>query len=202
MIAPVVAAKKDAEAGVALAQTRPRAARPAGIACTVLDARTGRAVPAATLVLEHASGTSTVHSDARGALRVEQLAAGSYQLLFSAAGYRALQTSLEAPHRGEWIGAHVRLESLRDVAIRAWSPLAAQLTGKAEHSVAITVREAIHRAAPEQAVAQQSFASAALVRAERAAYEQAAPSDDDVRRVEQDASELLRVNQGRRDGPS
>jgi 5-hydroxyisourate hydrolase-like protein (transthyretin family) len=187
-------AKERAEAGVALAQARPRAVRLHHLACIVLDARTGRPVADATLTIELAGAASrSMRSDARGAIRSDELAPGSYQLVFEAAGYRALRVSVDAPHRGEWIGAHVRLESLRDVAVRAWSPLALQLASKPDQAHAITVREAILRSA-QRSTAQPSFASEALERTERAAYERTAPTDDDVQRVEDDASALLRSN--------
>jgi hypothetical protein len=134
-----------------------------------------------------------VHSDARGTIHSEELASGSYQLSFEAPGYRALRATLEVPHRGEWSGAHVRLESLRDVAVRAWSPLAQQLAGKPEQANALTVREAILRAA-HGSTAPPGFASEALQRTERAAYAQPSPSDEDVDRVERDADALLRSN--------
>jgi hypothetical protein len=187
-------AKERAEAGVALAQTKPRAVRLHHLACLVLDARTGRPVKDATLTIELAgAATSIVRGDARGAIRSDELAAGSYQLLFEAPGYRALRVAVEAPHRGEWSGAHVRLESLRDVAVRAWSPLALQLASKPDQANAITVREAIVRSALRSS-AQPGFASEALERTERAAYERASPTDEDVQRVEHDASTLLRSN--------
>lgn len=187
-------AKERAEAGVALAQTKPRAVRLYHLACLVLDARTGRPVREAKLsiALGDQAGRS-VRSDARGAIRSEELAPGSYQLLFEAPGYRALRVQIEAPHRGEWSGAHVRLESLRDVAVRAWSPLALQLASKPEQANAITLRETILRTALSSN-AQPGFASEALERAERAAYERSAPTDADVDRVEHDASTLLRPN--------
>jgi hypothetical protein len=187
-------AKERAEAGVALAQAKPRAVRLHHLACLVLDARTGRPVADATLTIELAgAATGSIRGDARGAIRSDELATGSYQLLFEAPGYRALRVAVEAPHRGEWSGAHVRLESLRDVAVRAWSPLAVQLASKPDQANAITVREAIVRSALRSS-AQPSFASEALERTERAAYERAAPTDEDVQRVEHDASTLLRSN--------
>lgn len=197
---PEITANEGAQAGVALAHIKPRAARPQGISCLVLDARTGRALPGARLEITHADGSLTLaHGDARGAIRIEAMAPGSYQLQFGAPGYRALSARLEAPHRGEWIGAHVRLESLRDVAIRAWSPLAQRVAGAPEQAVAITVREAIQRAAPRQDAAHFRLASEALQRAEQAAYAPGAPSDEDVVRVENDASELLQTSSPRRE---
>lgn len=186
--------KERAEAGVALAQTKPRAVRLHHFTCVVLDARTGRSVGDATVELASDGAASTrVHSDPRGAIRSDELASGSYALLFEAPGYRALRATLDVPHRGEWSGAHVRLENLRDVAVRAWSPLAQQLAGKPEQANALTVREAILRAA-QGSTAPPSFANEALQRTERAAYAQPAPSDEDVDHVERDASTLLRSN--------
>lgn len=187
-------AKERAEAGVALAHARPRAVRVHHLACLVLDARTGRPVPAATLTIElPGAGSERIHGDTRGAIRSDELAPGSYRLLFEAPGYRALRVEVDAPHRGEWTGAHIRLESLRDVAVRAWSPLALQLASKPDQAQAITVREAILKSA-QRSTAQPSFASEALERTERAAYQRAAPTDDDVQRVEHDVSTLLRSN--------
>jgi hypothetical protein len=193
-VEPEPPAKERAEAGVALAQPKPRMVRLHHLACVVLDARSGRPVPGATLELAQGSEPSKhVRSDARGAIRIEQLTAGTYQLLFEAPGYRALRISVDAPHRGEWSGAHVRLESLRDAAVRAWSPLAQRLAAKPDQANAITVRETILRAA-QSSTAQPSFAQEALQRAERAAYERRGPTDEEVQHVEHDASALLRSN--------
>lgn len=193
-VEPEPPAKERAEAGVALAQPKPRTVRLHHLACVVLDARSGRPVPGATVELAHGSTPSElVRSDARGAIRTEELAPGTYELLFEAPGYRALRITVDAPHRGEWSGAHVRLDSLRDVAVRAWSPLAQRLAAKPDQANAITVRETILRSA-QSGTAPPGFAHEALQRAERAAYESRGPTDDEVQQVEHDASALLRSN--------
>jgi hypothetical protein len=187
-----------AGAGVALAHAKPRAARPRGLACTLLDARTGRPLRAASLEVVDPSGASrVVHSDARGNVRVEELEPGHYQLSFRAEGYRALNVSLEAPHRGEWFGAHVRLESLRDVALLAWAPLVAQQATKVEQANAVTLREAIQRVLAGRRANGGGAVLPALERAERAAYERAAPTDEEVQRIERDASSLLHASETR-----
>lgn len=183
-----VIAPRDArtDAGVALSRTRHAtlgAAAEHAVVVLILDATRGTPIANAVLHIDDPSSTDAraqtrAEANASGEIRIAAVARGSHRARFEAPGYRALEASLRAPHRGEWINAVVRLENLRDTALNAWSPVALRVWHSEERARATTVRETLQRA----------DAVAALARTELVAYGRGTPTEPQVQSIESDAA--------------
>jgi hypothetical protein len=168
------------------------------ISIVVVDARTGKPIRDARAILSGPGGSHReAESAASGAIEISARAAGDCLLEVRAEGFRPLACTVRAPHRGEWTRAIVRLESLRDAALSAWQPIAAQLAANVEGASSSTVRETLERAAHHAHVAHDS-ARVLVDVTEQAAYARATPSIDEVARVEQQAATMARAIEDKR----
>jgi hypothetical protein len=168
------------------------------ISLLVRDARTGKPIHRASATLGNAAGErDEAAAGLMGLIELAVRSPGEHALHVQAQGFRALECSVRTPHRGEWTRAVVRLESLRDAALAAWTPVAAQLAASSEGAHASTVRETLERAAQHAHVARPS--ALVLVDAtEQAAYMRSAPSTEEVAHLEQQAANLARVIEDKR----
>jgi hypothetical protein len=175
-------------AGVESSARRGRAER-VDVGGTVLDLRDDEPLLRARVTL-HASGEQLCeaeYSSAHG-FAIKALAHGTYELRVEAAGYVSVIQALVIPHRGEWGTMRVRLDSLRDRALDAVVPVAAELLPQRAWGTA-TPREVLERARAQGVV--PSALPELASRAERAAYSPEPPTPADLEATEQARDDVL-----------
>ena len=134
-------------------------------------------------------------SGAIGSFSFENLPPGSYDLRIDAAGYSHCARAIVVLHRGEWSAIRVRLASLRDRALDAIVPVAAEyLPHRALETT--TPREVLERARAHGAM--PSGLPDLAARAERAAYAAEPPTTTDVEAAERARDAVLDALQATR----
>lgn len=78
---------------------------------------------------------------------------GRFELAVEAPGHERQSHTLVLPHRGEWLGAEVRLRPLRQVAWQSLSPVRAAIRGRAVQPDAWTATEVAERVREKDAAA-------------------------------------------------
>lgn len=181
-------------AGVEAGQRRGRADR-ADVGGTVLDVRDDEPVMGARVSLARtglSDALRATESSAVGGFALEDLHPGAYDLRIEAAGYSQCVHALIIPHRGEWSAIRVRLDSLRDRALDAIVPVAAEYFPQRALETA-TPREVLERARAQGAVPVELPDLTA--RAERAAYSAEPPTAPDVEATERARDAVLEALQ-------
>ena len=170
-------------------RTRGRAER-REIDGVVHDADTERPVRGANLSLRTGDG-STVELPAGtdGTFRSPELRDGTWTLTIAAEGYAPLTGTLTIPHRGEWAGVQVQLQSLRSAAVMAYKPAALRMLPSPELWQRSTPRETLQRA-QQSGRATEPFVQLTQ-RVEHAAYARTPPSMEEVATIERVAGEAL-----------
>jgi hypothetical protein len=95
------------------------------ISGTVRDLTNGEGIPSAELDLIYEREKSIrlgVTSD--GSFSARALASGKWLLRARARGYVETEKEFQIPHRGEWSGVQVRLQSMRSLALQPYKPVA------------------------------------------------------------------------------
>ncbi len=181
-------------AGVVAGQRRGRADR-ADLGGTVLDVRDDEPVAGARVSISRGGAADSfraTESAQAGSFALEDLPPGAYELRIEAAGYSHCAHSLVIPHRGEWSAIRVRLDSLRDRALDAVVPVAAEYLPQRALETA-TPREVLERARAHGAV--PTGLPDLTARAERAAYAAAPPTATDVEATERARDAVLEALQ-------
>jgi len=177
-------------AGIEAGARRGRADR-VDVGGNVIDLRDDEPVSGA-LVTLHAGGADAAIAestcDAAGAFAIAELAPGAYELRVACAGYASVTHALVVPHRGEWSAVRVRLDSLRDRALDAVAPIAAEILPQRAWGTA-TPREVLERARAKGPP--PSGLPDLVARAERAAYAAAPPTSADLEATERARDEVL-----------
>lgn len=139
------------------------------------------------LIADGGGHVITLHADADGAFDSGALEAGAWTLRVVAPGYAPSASRVTVPHRGEWSAACVRLESLRDAAVRAFEPAARAVLPAGAPLTQSTAREVLHRATRLNRAGE--LLRELTSRVERAAYGPTPPTRSDVERIARDAGE-------------
>jgi hypothetical protein len=147
---------------------------------TIVHASTGEPIVGATV----RCGTQETTSTDRGAFTLTP-ADGPSTLVVEAVGFETLQQRLVLPHRGEWRGAVVRLESRRDLASRMLLEILA-ITLPGEVASTATDRELVAIARTRGATSPELDALVGEV--EQIVYAEAPPSASALERVSRLAS--------------
>jgi hypothetical protein len=185
-------AEDDGEAPtVGVHAAPPRRLRPThwNVAGEIRDATRRRAIQNATVELIPDGGGDllSVQPDARGRFDSGALKAGAWTVRVLAPGYAPSASRFTVPHRGEWSAASVRLESLRDAAVRAFEPAARAVLPAGTPIGQTTAREVWQRAFRLGRGGEPLRELTARV--DRAAYGPQPPTLDDVERIAHDAGQ-------------
>jgi hypothetical protein len=189
------------DAGVSLAASLSRFGRGTHsvLSGAVLDVETGRALARARVTLmPEAHARQEVLTDGGGSFSLRAADVGSCRLRVEAQGYRAFEQAVQLPHRGEWLGVSVRLESLRGAAVRACGEPALRIEPSLEHWASRSPREMLARVA-EKLANERAFIAQTLADVESAAYGRGEPTEERVAQIERDAAALsARLEDGAR----
>jgi hypothetical protein len=154
------------------------------IAGEVRDAQTQRPIAGAELVLAHTTTAveSQLQTDAGGRFRSTALADGKWRLRVTAHGYRGVETEIDVPHRGQWSGLQVALQSLRALARLAYKPAALRRLRSPAWFEQLTPRETLE-VAREDGKGEAAFAQLTDL-VERALYARRTPTEQDIAAIE------------------
>jgi Carboxypeptidase regulatory-like domain len=156
----------------------------------VRDAETDRAVRGAILALCAGDGSTVeLPTNVDGTFRSPQLGDGTWTVTIAAEGYAPLTGTLTIPHRGEWAGVQVQLQSLRSAAVMAYKPAALRMLPSAELWQRSTPRETLHRARQSGRATEPFVQLTHCV--EHAAYARTPPSMEEVATIERVAAEAM-----------
>ncbi|MGF1469695.1 MAG: carboxypeptidase regulatory-like domain-containing protein [Sandaracinaceae bacterium] len=182
--------------GIDPGERRSRAPGSTRIDGTVLDVDTGRPLDGAQVVLEGPDPRGDTTGE-DGAFVFREVAAGTHRLRALAPGYAATAAQVRVPHRGEWSPMTVRLQSLRELAVATYRPVAERLAPGRGFWALFTPRELQERA-PTRA---RPPLSALTRRLEEAAYGRRPPALEDVEGVRRAADEVAAaLEEGEPDG--
>ena len=118
---------------------------------------------------------------------------GEVHLRIHKPGYRALETSLSLPHRGEWTDAEFRLDSLRQIALAPLRRIARQLLSR-ERTWGIWTNREIGRDRLEAAMGTQT-ARSLVKQVDEALYGERPPHDAEIEKIERLAEEARELHE-------
>ena len=131
----------------------------------------------------------TLRVDGAGRFSSGPLAGGRWALRIEATGYRAVETSLNVPHGGEWSNVEARLQSLRALAAGAYRPVALAMLPHARLWGLWTGRETLDHAERHERL--PSGAPKLWERVEHACYGWKSPLPSEVGEIEGQARAVL-----------
>ncbi|MFI5309336.1 MAG: carboxypeptidase-like regulatory domain-containing protein, partial [Polyangiales bacterium] len=183
-VTPAVATERGAGIHPSATRTRLRSEQ-RDIAGVVLDASTGHPLAGATVSLTSGAALSELATDEQGCFASAELQPGAYRLTVRAPAHREAQGAPSIPHRGQWSAVEIRLESLRDAAVKAYQPVALRALPSPSLWPIWTARETMAHA-QRAGRATESFVQLSE-RVERAAYAEHPPTQDEVANIERAA---------------
>jgi hypothetical protein len=159
------------------------------VAGVVLDLHRDTPLAGADVTLTESSGaTRHVRTRDDGTFSLTEVAPGTWRMKVRHRGYGEESSELTLPHRGEWIDFTVRLESLRDRAVAPFRRVALLLLPSARLWPVLTNREVAERSRGRASERLDAFSDAV----DRAAYGPEGPSEEEVARIEREATDVLR----------
>ncbi len=167
-----------------------RASRPdrADVTGSIVDQRDDEAIGEVAIhVVQDGRAVVTLTADDDGSFAIRGLAEGSFVLTFEARGYAPLACKVEVPHRGEWTGMTVRLQSLRALALEPFRGVALAILPSSRLWDVWTNRDVLAHAKPRDAHA----LGALTERVEEAYYASDPPDERDVAEIEHQATGVL-----------
>lgn len=151
----------------------------------VLDANEGTSLAGARIVLRTDDTQIARSTDAAGRFAFDELAEGSWTLEISAPGYAGEAIVVHLPHRGEWSALTVRLQSLREIALARFRPIAEALAPARRWWAFWTPRELADRA-----TTRRDELARLTTAVERAAYAKPTPDEADVAAIAEHARQI------------
>jgi len=154
-----------------------------GVDGRVRDCSTDSPIAGASFALRRGESIiMTTSSDGQGTFSFSELEQGPLVLEVRRKGYRDFRVSVTIPHRGEWSGAEVRLESLRQIALAPLRRLARRLLARERTWGIWTNREITHERI--EAMLGADNAHELVQRVDDAYYGNEGPSEADIREIE------------------
>ncbi len=163
-----------------------------------LDARNDAPIIGARIALIHErpEACCILATDGLGRFTSPVLLTGRARLSVEATGYVATETEVEIPHRGEWSGFAVRLDSLRARALLPYRRLVLRVLPSARAWGIWTTREA-REWLSDRSPGEHAALSALTLQVEQACYASEPPTESDVLAIEEGALALQnRIDRG------
>lgn len=113
--APPTTERPRAPPPLALGARRSHGPQSTSVQGFVLDRRTESPIRLALMSAESGNGATLAHTTGVDGSFSLELTPGTWALRLSAPGYEQVEQRVTVPHRGEWTGATLRLNSLRDL---------------------------------------------------------------------------------------